>query len=735
MSLFASSRSAIRHGSALPQELWLSCFHTSVPCLVRKRSADERKLGVSKKSAPPNAPSRTRLVKSLSPRLASKQTSGILEVAPRVRDAAPHSEVRDTRKKSADLGNRTGTRDRNPERRSKPTHSGSQRKWQDRKPNAAESRGLPDFDKPWRTSKEQLLKTANYGVKEDKGQETTAPSKAQVYNPLSDEFDISVRSVSTRQLPTEFTTPPLMDGLLTSVIDVLGPHARPTPIQALSLKHLFNRPLAGSKPSPDSQLQGENTTQWHQCLLASETGSGKSIAYLLPMLQDLKLSELSPDSSSTSHDVRPWTPLNPRAIVLAPTHELSRQLSGFAKALLHQIKLRVLCVSQANLPSTSKRNVTASKMAHEFDGTTNAADSSEVVLKKKGVRPVDVVVGTPSKILEMVKGRGWDYEQPKVEDTWDVDENGKTIKPRRFTVGKPEMSLHGVEWVVVDEADVLFDPDFQEHTKMILAEISQARGQPAPLDRRLRVNPETLPAPQDYPFHLILSTATIPSALAWYLDKHHPSLVRLASPNLHHLPSTLKTEYSSWTGGNRNADIEQRIRRVWYDDMITGYGKKSKILIFCNKSTKVEDLGRYLKEKAIANVALTSTSDARKRGSNHHLDGFLREHERAAVAEGKAIEAAASSASPADSSALDDVKEHPHVMITTSLLSRGLDFSPSIKHVFIVDEPRNMVDFLHRAGRSGRAGESGKVVVFGKTKGRGSSKAKDMRKKVGALVA
>jgi len=64
-------------------------------------------------------------------------------------------------------------------------------------------------------------------------------------------------------------------------------------------------------------------------------------------------------------------------------------------------------------------------------------------------------------------------------------------------------------------------------------------------------------------------------------------------------------------------------------------------------------------------------------------------------------------------------------MITTSMFSRGLDFSP--------DEPRNMVDFLHRAGRSARAGQVGKVVAFGKLKGRGSAKATEMKKKVRAL--
>jgi len=123
-------------------------------------------------------------------------------------------------------------------------------------------------------------------------------------------------------------------------------------------------------------------------------------------------------------------------------------------------------------------------------------------------------------------------------------------------------------------------------------------------------------------------------------------------------------------------------------------------------------------------VAMTSQSEHRGRGSNRHLEGFLR------TRSGSTTESASSTSASAD-----DVKEVPHVLVTTSILSRGLDFSPDIKHVFIVDEPRNTIDFLHRAGRTGRAGQQGKVVVFGKLKGRGSQRAKDVRKRVGALAA
>ena len=271
------------------------------------------------------------------------------------------------------------------------------------------------------------------------------------------------------------------------------------------------------------------------------------------------------------------------------------------------------------------------------------------------------------------------------------------------------------------------DPDFQESTRTLLADIAAARGQPVPH------TPDFLPpsletstastsvqnTPINYPFNLILTTATIPPSLATYLDVYHPTLTRLASPNLHRLPSTMKTEYESWTGGNRDAVIERRIRKVWAEDSIRSDfdGKLSKILIFCNKGIKVQSLGAFLEGKGIPNVALTKDGDARNIGNNHHLDGFIRTNN--------------SRTKPRPPSLSKD--KEPHVMITTSMLSRGLDFSPNVRHVFIVDEPRNMVDFLHRAGRSARAGQAGKVVIFGKLKGRGSARATAMKQKVGAL--
>ncbi|TDL22412.1 P-loop containing nucleoside triphosphate hydrolase protein [Rickenella mellea] len=524
-----------------------------------------------------------------------------------------------------------------------------------------------------------------------------------------------------------------MEGLLSSIKDILGDTAKPTPIQALTLKNLFHRTTRDEQLGQYRISTTTNPGIWRQYLLASETGSGKSIAYLLPMLQYLKQTELDQEQKRNPKPPLPSHLLHPRGLVLAPTHELSRQLSKFAKSLLHNIKLRVLCTSQANAGSStgrSGRKETARKLKEDLsaliygtDGAiTNADDGEFEIRPRKSRRSADIVVGTPMKALEMVRGWGWD----KVEER-NMPENSSQFGGRQFYAGKPEMGLSEVEYVVIDEADVLFDKDFREATRLLLSDISAARGHPLP--------PSTTTAPQhtNYPFHLILTSATIPWSLANHLDTHHPNLTRLVSPNLHRLPQTLRTEHVGWTGGNRDADVVKRIKRVWAEDALRGpdaHGRrqKSKILVFCNKSTRVDALSAYLKEHGVDNVALSGTSGERRHGSNHHLDGFLNSSRERIPA------ASPGSTQIVLSSGEKKRVEEPHVLITTSLLSRGLDFAPSVRHVFVVDSPRNMIDFLHRAGRSGRAGNQGKVVVFGKLRGRGSSVAKDVRRKVGALV-
>jgi hypothetical protein len=60
------------------------------------------------------------------------------------------------------------------------------------------------------------------------------------------------------------------------------------------------------------------------------------------------------------------------------------------------------------------------------------------------------------------------------------------------------------------------------------------------------------------------------------------------------------------------------------------------------------------------------------------------------------------------------VSSPAHVMITTSLLSRGLNFSPSIKHVFIAKaQGIRLISCIEQVGL-GELGRAGKLLCLGR---------------------
>lgn len=261
----------------------------------------------------------------------------------------------------------------------------------------------------------------------------------------------SALSTTTPQFSTKFTSPPLLPEFLPAINSMLGVNSIPTPIQASSIKWLIEE--LGSDSSTD---------RWKQFLLAAETGSGKSLAYLLPLMQKLKLDEQSGVHSLDTGGAR--RSQNPRAIILAPTHELARQISSFAKVLARDVKLRAMCASRANTPSTTRSDVTAKKLAEQLDAIMGG-DTGELDVRKDKF-PLDILVGTPVKIMEMIRGRGWDRLHGGIKP----DEEGNLPKLRRGRdkmpgVGhwrrEPELGLENVEWVIVDEADVLFGMSFR----------------------------------------------------------------------------------------------------------------------------------------------------------------------------------------------------------------------------------------------------------------------------------
>jgi ATP-dependent RNA helicase MRH4 len=293
------------------------------------------------------------------------------------------------------------------------------------------------------------------------------------------------------------------------------------------------------------------------------------------------------------------------------------------------------------------------------------------------------------------------------------------------------------------------DPDFIDQTLLLLSDIAAARGKPVPAIVRGSRNKSRAPMSFDYPFNLVLTSATIPAALAAHLEAHHPTMTRLVSPRLHRLPTRLALEFSPYSSGNRNAEVLTKLKAVWRDDALAGR-RRARIVIFSNTRARAAEMGAYLSENGVSNIVVTGQSNdngdgrsgRRVYGSNKHLAGFLKPiltkssslHSQPPYAGGQEEEKGEPVTGEKKPKS-ESESESPHVLLSTSLLARGLDFDPSVSHVFLLDPPRNTADFLHRAGRTARAGSRGKVVVFGKGAGRGAGKLREMRDRLAALRA
>jgi superfamily II DNA/RNA helicase len=144
----------------------------------------------------------------------------------------------------------------------------------------------------------------------------------------------------------------------------------PTPVQQMVIPTLLQNP-------PESLA------------FLGATGSGKTLAYTLPLLQRIKSNEWFAsattnttksnkiaESALNSMDVSinsKIKPKRPKVIILAPTRELALQITSVVKQLSHSIKLS----SQALVGS------------EDYGKQRKALN-----------RPIDIVVATPSRLLQ-----------------------------------------------------------------------------------------------------------------------------------------------------------------------------------------------------------------------------------------------------------------------------------------------------------------------------------------------
>ena len=197
-------------------------------------------------------------------------------------------------------------------------------------------------------------------------------------------------------------------------------------LNPLLISHLANKmnvhkPTAIQRAALPAFLSPASDAAARDVFIQSQTGSGKTLSFLLPIIQDLlPLSSLSYIDRS----------IGTLAVIIAPTRELAKQISDVLEALL-KLRLRPEEDGRTGESDNSTRLTRWLVSGLLVGGSTRTHEKAKL---RKGV---PILVSTPGRLLDHLQNTS------------------------SFNVGK-------CRWLVLDEADQLMDLGFEETIKGII---------------------------------------------------------------------------------------------------------------------------------------------------------------------------------------------------------------------------------------------------------------------------
>lgn len=286
---------------------------------------------------------------------------------------------------------------------------------------------------------------------------------------------------------------------------------------------------------------------------------------------------------------------NIRAVVVVPSRELAEQVTSVARSISQQFGLVV-------------------KVAGGGRGVGN------IKVAFTHGQP-DVLVATPGALLKALR--------------------------------KQFISLSELNFLVIDEADTMFDVSFAGLLEDIFshAQVASRLSETVGLDHKAQ---------------LVVVGATFPGGVGEVLSKvtDLASMVTIKSRMLHHLMPHVKQSFLRINGADKILELHQALKKAELEH--------KGILVFCNSASTVNWLGYSLEEMGVHHMRLQGEMPATMR------EGIFRNFQKGSV----------------------------DVLICTDIASRGLD-TQRVGLVINYDFPETHTDYIHRAGRVGRAGGSG----------------------------
>lgn len=312
----------------------------------------------------------------------------------------------------------------------------------------------------------------------------------------------------------------------------------------------------------------------------AKTGSGKTIAFLIPMFRHIK-------------DQRPLANMEgPIGLIMTPTRELATQIHKDCKPFLKALNLRAVCA---------------------YGG---APIKDQIADLKRGA---EIIVCTPGRMIDLLAANA-----------------GRVTNLARVT------------YVVLDEADRMFDMGFEPQVMKIMANIRPDR-------------------------QTVLFSATFPRNMEALARKSLTKPVEIVVGGRSVVAPEITQLVEVRNEDTKFVRLLELLGNLYSDEA----NDDARALIFVDRQEAADTLLRELMRKGYPCMSIHGGKDQVDRDST-----------------------------------IEDFKAGIFpVLVATSVAARGLDVK-QLKLVVNYDSPNHLEDYVHRAGRTGRAGNTGTAVTF-----------------------
>ncbi|KAF2672273.1 DEAD-domain-containing protein [Microthyrium microscopicum] len=410
--------------------------------------------------------------------------------------------------------------------------------------------------------------------------------------------------------------------------------------------------------------------------IQAETGSGKTLAYLLPIVQ--RIMALSRPKSDAEDGIARNSGLF--AIILAPTRELSKQISVVLESLLRRAHW---IVAGAVLGGESKK--------------------SEKARIRKGF---NILVATPGRLADHL-------EHTEALDT------------------------SSVRWLVLDEGDRLVELGFEDDIKKIISKLDfrlhKSQGkvlESLPKKRVTILCSATMRTDVER-----LGTISLKDAAHIAADPTHTDPSSESNPNgtqvekKFSVPSQLKQSYVIVPAKLRLVTLIASLKRAFIRCKTT-----TKVIVFVSCADSVDFHFQALtrNESNDSTIQADATKEAEKEKDKWRSKNDFKAKARASQQPNVELGTSANSPSlSTDSQQVSVFRLHgslqqslrtstlqafskssnPSLLLCTDIASRGLDL-PDVDRIIEYDPAFSREEHLHRVGRTARAGNEGAATIF-----------------------